>query len=107
MKIINYKLQLHQTSYILVQKLLFSAHILDKTCLESTNWRSFDAVCDFSSLGSFFKKQQQEKQLRRPRGDGDNESVVDVDDDEFEKILGESRRPRPAGGATNLHLHNQ
>ncbi|XP_070705152.1 CCAAT/enhancer-binding protein zeta [Pempheris klunzingeri] len=35
----------------------------------------------------FFKKQQQQKQLRRPRGDGDNESVEDVDDDEFEKIL--------------------
>uniref|UniRef100_UPI0037E8CFA8 CCAAT/enhancer-binding protein zeta n=1 Tax=Semicossyphus pulcher TaxID=241346 RepID=UPI0037E8CFA8 len=35
----------------------------------------------------FFKKRQQEKQLRRPRGDGDNESVEDVDDEEFEKIL--------------------
>ncbi|XP_044024988.1 CCAAT/enhancer-binding protein zeta [Siniperca chuatsi] len=35
----------------------------------------------------FFKKRQQEKQLRRPRADGDNESVEDVDDDEFEKIL--------------------
>lgn len=40
----------------------------------------------------FFKKRQQEKQLRRPRRDGDNDSVEDVDDDEFEKILGESRR---------------
>ncbi|XP_069033548.1 CCAAT/enhancer-binding protein zeta [Embiotoca jacksoni] len=35
----------------------------------------------------FFKKRQQEKQTRRPRGDGDNESVEDVDDDEFEKLL--------------------
>ncbi|AWP20443.1 putative CCAAT/enhancer-binding protein zeta-like [Scophthalmus maximus] len=35
----------------------------------------------------FFKKRQQEKQVRRPRRDGDNESVEDVDDDEFEKIL--------------------
>ncbi|XP_067427866.1 CCAAT/enhancer-binding protein zeta isoform X1 [Thunnus thynnus] len=35
----------------------------------------------------FFKKRQQEKQLRRPRTDGDDESVEDVDDDEFEKIL--------------------
>ncbi|KAI3364606.1 hypothetical protein L3Q82_011391, partial [Scortum barcoo] len=35
----------------------------------------------------FFKKRQQEKQLHRPRADGDNESVEDVDDDEFEKIL--------------------
>ncbi|KAM9338884.1 CCAAT/enhancer-binding protein zeta [Symphorus nematophorus] len=35
----------------------------------------------------FFKKRQQEKQLRRPRGDGDDESVEDVDDDEFEKLL--------------------
>lgn len=35
----------------------------------------------------FFKKRQQEKQLRRPRRDGDDDSVEDVDDDEFEKIL--------------------
>ncbi|KAF3703208.1 CCAAT/enhancer-binding protein zeta CCAAT-box-binding transcription factor [Channa argus] len=35
----------------------------------------------------FFKKRQQEKQSRRPRQDGDSESVQDVDDDEFEKIL--------------------
>ncbi|CAK6978790.1 CCAAT/enhancer-binding protein zeta [Scomber scombrus] len=35
----------------------------------------------------FFKKRQQEKQLRRPRPDDDNESLEDVDDDEFEKIL--------------------
>ncbi|XP_070782546.1 CCAAT/enhancer-binding protein zeta [Enoplosus armatus] len=35
----------------------------------------------------FFKKQQQEKRLRRPRADADNESVDDVDDEEFEKIL--------------------
>uniref|UniRef100_A0A673B4P5 CCAAT/enhancer-binding protein zeta n=1 Tax=Sphaeramia orbicularis TaxID=375764 RepID=A0A673B4P5_9TELE len=35
----------------------------------------------------FFKKRQQEKQSRRPRSDGDNESLEDVDDDEFEKIL--------------------
>ncbi|XP_041815058.1 CCAAT/enhancer-binding protein zeta [Chelmon rostratus] len=35
----------------------------------------------------FFKKRQQEKKLRRPRGNDDNESVEDVDDDEFEKLL--------------------
>ncbi|XP_023855541.1 CCAAT/enhancer-binding protein zeta isoform X1 [Salvelinus sp. IW2-2015] len=35
----------------------------------------------------FFKKREAEKALRRPRGDGDNESVDDVDDDEFEKLL--------------------
>ncbi|XP_013878105.1 CCAAT/enhancer-binding protein zeta isoform X2 [Austrofundulus limnaeus] len=35
----------------------------------------------------FFKKRQQEKQSRQPRRDGDNESVEDVDDDEFEKVL--------------------
>lgn len=44
-----------------------------------------------STVDSFFKKRQQEKQTRRPRGDGDDESVEDVDDDEFEKILGELR----------------
>ncbi|XP_028997685.1 CCAAT/enhancer-binding protein zeta isoform X2 [Betta splendens] len=35
----------------------------------------------------FFKKHQQEKLIRRPQGDGDNDSLVDVDDDEFEKVL--------------------
>uniref|UniRef100_A0A8C8FJ79 CCAAT/enhancer-binding protein zeta n=1 Tax=Oncorhynchus tshawytscha TaxID=74940 RepID=A0A8C8FJ79_ONCTS len=35
----------------------------------------------------FFKKREAEKALRRPRGDGDNESVEDVDDDEFETLL--------------------
>ncbi|XP_071394844.1 CCAAT/enhancer-binding protein zeta [Centroberyx affinis] len=35
----------------------------------------------------FFKKRQKEKLLRRPRRDGDDESVEDVDDEEFEKIL--------------------
>uniref|UniRef100_G3PDL1 CCAAT/enhancer-binding protein zeta n=1 Tax=Gasterosteus aculeatus aculeatus TaxID=481459 RepID=G3PDL1_GASAC len=37
----------------------------------------------------FFRKRLQEKQLpsRRPRGDGDNASVEDVDDEEFEKML--------------------
>ncbi|CAN9507331.1 unnamed protein product, partial [Ophioblennius macclurei] len=35
----------------------------------------------------YFRKRQQEKQKRRPRADGDDESVEDVDDDEFEKVL--------------------
>nr|XP_057937465.1 CCAAT/enhancer-binding protein zeta isoform X2 [Doryrhamphus excisus] len=35
----------------------------------------------------FFKKRQQEKRLRRPQADSDGDSVEDVDDDEFEKIL--------------------
>ncbi|XP_038161265.1 CCAAT/enhancer-binding protein zeta isoform X2 [Cyprinodon tularosa] len=35
----------------------------------------------------FFKKRQQENKNWRPRANGDNESVEDVDDDEFEKVL--------------------
>ncbi|XP_030626240.1 CCAAT/enhancer-binding protein zeta isoform X2 [Chanos chanos] len=35
----------------------------------------------------FFKKRQADNQLKRPRGDGDDESVEDVDDDEFERVL--------------------
>ncbi|XP_077408281.1 CCAAT/enhancer-binding protein zeta [Vanacampus margaritifer] len=35
----------------------------------------------------FFKKRQLENKLRRPKKDEDAESVEDVDDDEFEKIL--------------------
>lgn len=42
-------------------------------------------------LYSFFKKRQQEKQKLGLRDRvGDNESVEDVDDEEFEKILGET-----------------
>lgn len=76
----------------------------------------FESVCDFYSFDSFFKKRQQEKNLRRPRGDGDNESVEDVDDDEFEKILGESTgstfssclltlAPRVWTAAANIQQH--
>jgi len=35
----------------------------------------------------FFKKREQEKRVKRPRGNDDNESVEDVDDDEFERML--------------------
>ncbi|XP_042562955.1 CCAAT/enhancer-binding protein zeta [Clupea harengus] len=35
----------------------------------------------------FFKKREQEKQRKKPRAEGDNESVEDVDDDEFERAL--------------------
>uniref|UniRef100_A0A6Q2WZS6 CCAAT/enhancer-binding protein zeta n=1 Tax=Esox lucius TaxID=8010 RepID=A0A6Q2WZS6_ESOLU len=35
----------------------------------------------------FFKKQAAEKALQHPQRHGDNESVEDVDDDEFEKLL--------------------
>uniref|UniRef100_A0A3Q2XXC2 CCAAT enhancer binding protein zeta n=1 Tax=Hippocampus comes TaxID=109280 RepID=A0A3Q2XXC2_HIPCM len=35
----------------------------------------------------FFKKRQQENAHRRPKIDNDNESLEDVDDDEFEKML--------------------
>ncbi|KAM9354642.1 CCAAT/enhancer-binding protein zeta [Pholidichthys leucotaenia] len=38
----------------------------------------------------YFKKRQEEKRARQPRGDGDDESLEDVDDDEFEKILDEA-----------------
>lgn len=57
-------------------------------------------VMFFYSLDSFFRKRQQEKQHRRPRADGDNESVEDVDDDEFEKILGEWRHCAVRAGRT-------
>lgn len=46
---------------------------------------------------------------RRPRGDGDDESLEDVDDDEFEKILGESTcwrvEPSDCGWRQNLKLY--
>ncbi|KAJ0026557.1 hypothetical protein NQD34_017557 [Periophthalmus magnuspinnatus] len=35
----------------------------------------------------FFCKRREQQQSRRPRPDGDTESIEDVDDDEFEKIL--------------------
>uniref|UniRef100_A0AAY4CCF4 CCAAT/enhancer-binding protein zeta n=1 Tax=Denticeps clupeoides TaxID=299321 RepID=A0AAY4CCF4_9TELE len=36
----------------------------------------------------FFKKRATEKLQKRPRPDGDNDSVEDVEDDEFERVLG-------------------
>uniref|UniRef100_A0A6Q2YD33 CCAAT/enhancer-binding protein zeta n=1 Tax=Esox lucius TaxID=8010 RepID=A0A6Q2YD33_ESOLU len=45
----------------------------------------------------FFKKQAAEKALQHPQRHGDNESVEDVDDDEFEKLLGkipDSAKPK-------------
>jgi len=57
--------------------------------IELFTWFFSHSAAFFSALlCSFFKKRQQEKQSRRPRGDGDDESVEDVDDDEFETLLG-------------------
>ncbi|KAM9701116.1 LOW QUALITY PROTEIN: CCAAT/enhancer-binding protein zeta-like [Menidia menidia] len=35
----------------------------------------------------YFRKRQQQQQSRRPRRDGDEESLEDVDDEEFERLL--------------------
>lgn len=43
----------------------------------------------FAPILRFFKKREREKSLKKPRGD-DAESVEDVDDDEFEQMLGKS-----------------
>ena len=50
------------------------------------SWVECHSVC--SSHSRFFKKREQEKQRKKPRAEGDNESVEDVDDDEFERALG-------------------
>ncbi|MGH0126400.1 UNVERIFIED_CONTAM: hypothetical protein FKN15_030264 [Acipenser sinensis] len=42
---------------------------------------------DNGTIISYFRKRDTEKHLRRPHGGGDNESVEDVEDEEFEKIL--------------------
>lgn len=36
----------------------------------------------------YFKKRDAEKQWKRPNRNEDNESVEDVDDDEFDRVLG-------------------
>lgn len=46
-------------------------------------------LIQFCFSSRFFKKRHQDKLSRRPRRNGDDESVEDVDDDEFEKFLGE------------------
>lgn len=43
----------------------------------------------FTPIFRFFKKREGEKRLKKPLGD-DVGSVEDVDDDEFEQLLGKS-----------------
>ncbi|XP_035851283.1 CCAAT/enhancer-binding protein zeta isoform X2 [Sander lucioperca] len=58
-------------------------------CEEFLSKEESQVAVDEIFFHRFFRKRQQEKQLktRRPRGDGDNDSVEDVDDEEFEKLL--------------------
>ncbi|XP_026174337.1 CCAAT/enhancer-binding protein zeta [Mastacembelus armatus] len=62
-------------------------HSLPVNCEEFLAKEESQVPVDEIFFYRFFKKRQQEKQVRRPRGDGDDESVEDVDDEEFEKIL--------------------
>ncbi|XP_073348735.1 CCAAT/enhancer-binding protein zeta [Pagrus major] len=62
-------------------------NVLPVNCEEFLSKEESQVPVDEIFFHRFFKKRQQEKQLRRPRPDSDNESVEDVDDDEFEKLL--------------------
>ncbi|KAF7652757.1 hypothetical protein LDENG_00092750 [Lucifuga dentata] len=63
-------------------------HALPANCEEFLSKDESQIPVDEVFFYRFFKKRQQEKRkLRPPRRDGDDESVEDVDDDEFEKIL--------------------
>ncbi|KAK6297255.1 hypothetical protein J4Q44_G00318380 [Coregonus suidteri] len=62
-------------------------HNLPVNCEEFLSNEESQIPVDEVFFYRFFKKREAEKALRRPRGDGDNESVEDVDDDEFEKLL--------------------
>ncbi|XP_019965229.1 CCAAT/enhancer-binding protein zeta [Paralichthys olivaceus] len=62
-------------------------HSLPVNCEEFLCKEESQIPVDEVFFHRFFKKRQQEKQVRRPRRDGDNESVDDVDDEEFEKLL--------------------
>lgn len=63
-------------------------------CLSDSFWAVFKCPVPHAR---FFKKREAEKALRRPRGDGDNESVEDVDDDEFETLLGKFKEVQVQG----------
>ncbi|XP_053193550.1 CCAAT/enhancer-binding protein zeta [Scomber japonicus] len=70
-----------------VPKQRLPLHYLPVNCDEFLAKDESQIPVDEIFFHRFFKKRQQEKQLRRPRADDDNESLEDVDDDEFEKIL--------------------
>ncbi|TDH00768.1 hypothetical protein EPR50_G00191810 [Perca flavescens] len=58
-------------------------------CEEFLSKEESQVAVDEIFFHRFFRKRQQDKQrkTRRPRGDGDDDSVEDVDDEEFEKLL--------------------
>uniref|UniRef100_A0A674AMI9 CCAAT/enhancer-binding protein zeta n=1 Tax=Salmo trutta TaxID=8032 RepID=A0A674AMI9_SALTR len=62
-------------------------HNLPVNCEEFLSNKESQIPVDEVFFYRYFKTREAEKALHRPRGDGDNESVDDVDDDEFEKLL--------------------
>ncbi|XP_047244303.1 CCAAT/enhancer-binding protein zeta isoform X1 [Girardinichthys multiradiatus] len=74
-------------SVALRPKQRFPVSSLPVNCAEFLSKEESQIPVDEVFFYRFFKKRQQEKQSRRPRADGDNESVEDVDDEEFEEVL--------------------
>ncbi|XP_024146780.1 CCAAT/enhancer-binding protein zeta [Oryzias melastigma] len=74
-------------SALLRPKQRLPVNSLPVNCAEFLSKEESQVPADEVFFYRFFKKKQQEKQSRGPRGDNDNESVEEVDDDEFEKIL--------------------
>ncbi|KAM4633863.1 CCAAT/enhancer-binding protein zeta [Polymixia lowei] len=64
-----------------------SVHLLPVNCKEFLAKDESQIPVDEVFFYRFFKKREKEKLLRQPRRDADNESVEDVDDEEFEAIL--------------------
>ncbi|XP_056150741.1 CCAAT/enhancer-binding protein zeta [Lampris incognitus] len=61
--------------------------LLPVNCAEFLSKDESQIPVDQIFFHRFFRKHEMEKRLRFPRRDGDDESVADVDDDEFEKVL--------------------
>ncbi|XP_068454855.1 CCAAT/enhancer-binding protein zeta [Clinocottus analis] len=76
-------------SAALTPKQRFPFKSLPVNCEEFLSKEETQIPVDEVFFHRYFRKRQQEKLLqgRRHRGDGDDESVEDVDDDEFEKML--------------------
>ncbi|XP_041853196.1 CCAAT/enhancer-binding protein zeta [Melanotaenia boesemani] len=77
----------HTDSAALRPRQRLPANSLPVNCGEFLSKEESQIPVDEIFFHRFFKKRQQEKQGSRPRGDGDDESVEEVDDEEFEKLL--------------------
>uniref|UniRef100_A0A1A8KF65 CCAAT/enhancer-binding protein zeta n=1 Tax=Nothobranchius kuhntae TaxID=321403 RepID=A0A1A8KF65_NOTKU len=74
-------------SAVLRPKLRFLPGSVPVNCADFLSKEESQVPVDQVFFHRFFKKRQQDKQNQRPERGGDDESVEDVDDEEFENLL--------------------